>query len=524
MAFRGYWSGVSVFCLLTVAGLLPSTPSSYGQTLELRGTIDESAVLPGLVPPEPDPIETGAIGGGPYEPFSSGALWPDEELAADHSIDLSGDRPARRNNEPDTQVTPSLSSDSATAGSRMNTRAEPTEPVTGRQNPRAAALQGGMLRRDDDPHAPIGLRAGTFNLFPSLEQGVRASTNGTSSPGGRSATFSETTLRLSASSDWSRHALDFNGNLTYEGALSGDAESELKGNAEVALRVDISRSVTGHASIAYLAERESFNSPHAVAGVDKQPLQHEITGTAAIEKSLGPLRLTAGGRIVRETFGPARLDDGTTFPQSDRNSTLALATLRAGYELSPTLVPFVEIEGGRRNYDQKTDSAGYKRSSRRYGARAGVQFDRGEKLRGEISAGWIAEDFDDDRLRRLAGLALAASIQWSPIRGTNVFFDASTNLEDGSGGDSGSLRYLASLRVERQMRANLTGSLEFGGAWRDYEAGGHDLTLHGEASLAWWLNRYAALVTRLRYERQTSSDPSREYDGTSIYVGMKLQR
>src|SRR5690606_38283887 len=174
-----------------------------------------------------------------------------------------------------------------------------------------------------------------------------------------------------------------------------------------------------------------------------------------------PRRVTAAGRAVRETFGPARPAAGATFPQSARNSTLALATRRAGYELSPTLVPFVEIEGGRRNYDQKTDSAGYKRSSRRYGARAGVQFDRGEKLRGEISAGWIAEDFDDDRLRRLAGLALAASIQWSPIRGTNVFFDASTNLEDGSGGDSGSLRYLASLRVERQMRANLTVSLEF---------------------------------------------------------------
>ena len=38
-------------------------------------------------------------------------------------------------------------------------------------------------------------------------------------------------------------------------------------------------------------------------------------------------------------------------------------TLRAGYEISPALTPFIETEVGRRLYELRQDSAGYARSS-----------------------------------------------------------------------------------------------------------------------------------------------------------------
>ena len=60
--------------------------------------------------------------------------------------------------------------------------------------------------------------------------------------------------------------------------------------------------------------------------------------------------------------------------------------------------------------------------------------------------------------------------------------------------------------------------------WRDYSGGDHDLVLRGEANLTWWLNRYAGITTRARHEKQTSTLAGRDYDATSFWLGMTLQR
>ena len=514
MAFPGFYSGVSVLCLAVVAGLLPFASPSVGQNLELRGTLDRSAT---------DSIETGAVGTIPYDPISPGALPFEDELDIEPDAGFGGGEISADELEETPARPPALSG--SAPGARGNPRMGPvSDEQPQRMNQRIQAVQGSSLRRGDNPYAPVGFRIGTFSLFPTVEQGLTATSNATNSPDGEEALLSETRLQLRGNSDWSRHRLDFNSDLTYENAISGDMEPELRGSVQAALQLDISHSLTGNARIAYEAERESVNSPLAVTGVDRQPIRHRLTGELGLEKGLGPLRLAATGQLTRETYGAAQLSDGTEISQDDRSSTLALARLRAGYELSPALVPFVEVEAGRRTYDESHDSAGYERSALRLGARAGVAVDIAEKLSGEISAGWLSEDFDDDRLRTLSGLALAASLRWSPMRGTNVFFDGSTTVEGGSGNDSGSLLYTTRLRLEHELRSNLTGDLSFGAAWRDYEAGGHDLTLHGQASLTWWLNRYAGLVSRIRHERRTSSDEGREYDSSSIFVGMKFQR
>ncbi len=50
------------------------------------------------------------------------------------------------------------------------------------------------------------MRAGRFILTPTLEQGLTATDNVNFAPEKRSAVLSETTLRLNAVSDWSRHS------------------------------------------------------------------------------------------------------------------------------------------------------------------------------------------------------------------------------------------------------------------------------------------------------------------------------
>src|SRR5690606_35453477 len=115
---------------------------------------------------------------------------------------------------------------------------------------------------------------------------------------------------------------------------------------------------------------------------------------------------------------------------------------------------------------------------------------------------------------------------WSPLRGTIVNLTGSTTVEGATAaGESGSILYSGGLAVDHRLRANLSGNLAFGAAYRDYVGiDGHDLTLSAELGLTWWLNRYAGITGRARHETQTSSIAGRGYTVDSVFLGLKLQR
>ena len=48
--------------------------------------------------------------------------------------------------------------------------------------------------------------------------------------------------------------------------------------------------------------------------------------------------------------------------------------------------------------------------------------------------------------------------------------------------------------------------------------------LRGEASLTWWLNRYAGVTGRASHEAHRGTLPDRDYDETRLYLGMTFQR
>src|SRR5690606_20969324 len=120
----------------------------------------------------------------------------------------------------------------------------------------------------------------------------------------------------------------------------------------------------------------------------------------------------------------------------------------------------------------------------------------------------------------------AGRLAWSPVRGTLVELSGSTEVEGTTAaGETGSLLYSGSLAVSRDLRADLTGRALLGIDLRDYAgSSARDTVVRGEASLTWWMNRYAGLTGRARHEIQRSNLPGRDYDATSVYLGMTFQR
>ena len=92
-------------------------------------------------------------------------------------------------------------------------------------------------------------------------------------------------------------------------------------------------------------------------------------------------------------------------------------------------------------------------------------------------------------------------------------------------GESGALLYTSSLSVSRDLLSNLTARALIGVDLRNYSGSrARDLVFRGEASLTWWLNRFAGVTGRVEHEVQRSSLPGRDYEASSVYLGMTLQR
>jgi hypothetical protein len=391
---------------------------------------------------------------------------------------------------------------------------------------RSQSIEGQTKKAEDDPFAATGIKVGTFVFRPTLEQGLTESSNADSSNGGKPALLSETALRFSAASEWRENSATVDGYGIFRKTISGDEVSDAQGRIEGQLNVDLDKELRAIAKLGYEAVPESASSPVVIVGTASQPVRQTIDGSLGVEKDVGKMRFALTGAAEHDIYGDAKLSMGGTLSQKDRDSTLYTATLRTGYEISPAITPFTEVEVGRRLYDMRVDTSGYERSSTRLGVRAGTELDKGDKDSGELSAGWLREALDDDRLPAIAGATVNADLKWSPERGTTIGLTGRTTVEGTTtAGERGDLLSSGRLTGERQIRANLTGNAALGADWRDYMGSdGHDLVLSAEAGLTWWLNRYAGLTTRVRTENQASNLPGRDYTANSIFLGLKLQR
>jgi hypothetical protein len=388
---------------------------------------------------------------------------------------------------------------------------------------RAGAIEARQAAPDATPFAATGVRVGTFLLRPSLEQGVEWSSNASATSGGSSDVLSSTTARLAAASEWSRHSLSLDAAGTWRQSLRGTGFSEVTAGANAALNLELGAGWVSASRLNYDRRPET-----ASLGVDTvgRPLRQTFGASTGLQKTVGPLLLSGRVSAERNVYDTATLAAGGVASQADRNNTLASLTLRGGYAVSPGLQPFAEAEYGRRMYDVARDGAGNSRAATRLGARAGLAFDRGEKLTGEISAGLIAERPDNAALAPVAGLSVDANVVWSPLRGTQVTLAGNTGVDAASlAGTTGALVYGASIAASRELTSRLTGSALLSAELRRYAGSSDsDTTLGASGSLTWWLNRHAGITGRASYETQSSTLAGRGYNATTLYFGLTLQR
>lgn len=337
-----------------------------------------------------------------------------------------------------------------------------------RQNMREATVDGLLAPKVEGRDDAQGIRVGSLILRPSLTETIsseRTTTGGDAS----TRTFLRSGLKTSVLSDWSLHQLRIDAEGTWDKTLSGTRQDDPEARIRGELRLDLSDETTATLRAGYDLSREEVGDANAIANAVTQAEVNEYTASAEITRDLGVLRATTGLEFTRETYGDATLADGLMVDQSARDNNEAKVRGRLGYELSPALIPFLEASYGRLFYDQHKDGEGYVRDADLYALKAGVETDFGEKLKGELSGGYLIADFDDAALKSISAATIDGNAIWSPHRGTDVAFNLRTEIEPTTtAGASGSTAYTGTMVLSQIILQNLTGQISSGLTLRDY--------------------------------------------------------
>lgn len=408
-----------------------------------------------------------------------------------------------------------------------DTDSAPQDDDLGRQNLRETRLDNpaaARIRRDEE--ADMGIRLGTLVLRPALSQQIGIEREKTST-GTEKRVFSETGLKGTLTSDWSRHELTIGGEGAWQETLSGDGTDKPRARIDANLRLDLADDTVANISGAYSFTREDTDDPNAISGASVQSGVHEFDGGVSVERDLGLLRGSIATQASRYLYSDAELSDGTTVDRSDRDRTRATVSARLGVELSTALTPFVEATTGKVLYDDSVDSSGYRRSADIYGAKTGVTVDLGEKLRGEVAVGYEQQRFDDNRLEDLSTVTVDGNIFWSPREGTTIDVTLATTLDPSTAaGVSGAAVHNLDVSLAHDIRTNLVARLTGGAAVSRYDDAGAsaDKTVYNAgAGLTWKVNRYLDATADLTYERNDYKSAG-DTDTVTALVGLTAKR
>ena len=379
-----------------------------------------------------------------------------------------------------------------------------------------------------DPYAPLGLRAGSFVLYPAVELSAGYSSNPENVPHGPGSSLFVVAPELQVQSDWSRHSLtaDIKGTYDEYGAALSPSLNRPYFDSTIDGRIDVLRGTQILLENRFLVSTDNPGSPNIQAGLAKLPIYTDLGGTLGLAQTFNRLQVTLKGTIDRTTYDNSELTDGESISNADRNYDQYGGTLRVGYELDPGLKPFVEIGGDERVYDQQFDAGGLQRDSTGSSIKVGGDVNLFGSLTGELAGGYLQRVYKDPSLPNISGPTLDGSLLWQASALTTAKFTAaSTVVESILPGTSGEFSRDFNLEVDHAFLLWLIGSGQVGYGHDDYVGlGRQDDRYFVSAGLTYKLNRELQLKGTVREDWLTSNFTGVAYDATSFLGGVRLQQ
>lgn len=383
-------------------------------------------------------------------------------------------------------------------------------------------------RAVDDPYAPLGLRLGAGTVFPTLDAQAGYDSNAPRATRGQRIVGSpvmRAEAGFTARSDWSRHELNAEVRGAYSRYTSLPEADRPEASVRLGGRLDLTRDTALDAELRGRLDSQTPGSANLTAAAQGRPLTFQYGGSAGATQRFNRLAISLRGSIDRSEFQDARDSNGLTISQKDRQYTQYGLRLRAGYELTPGVIPFAEALLDTRRYDLRTDNLGYQRDSNGVQVRVGSSFEFTRTLSGEILAGYGTRRFEDQRLRDLKGPVVEASLNWSVSPLTTLRLRGTTEFEETTiANSSGAVTRRLSLDLSHAFLRNLVFNAGASFARADYNGVNRtDDTLRASLGVDYSMTRNLLLRGSFTREQTKSNAPGNDVSSNVWLFGARLQ-
>jgi hypothetical protein len=384
---------------------------------------------------------------------------------------------------------------------------------------------------DLDPYLPVGIKVGSFILYPEIETGVVGTNNvlGTRTDRHADAAY-ELGTSLRAQSDWSRHSLTFIADADNSWYANFPVEDDRIYEFLLRGRLDVSRRthLAGEIEASQTQVGRSSASLTDIAGV--QTNLHERHAIVGGDHTFNRLTLAAA-----QTFAEYDYDDqvnagfveegGVPF-QDVRDYTEALTTLRGTYEFNSAWAGFVEGALSNREYAEPVNVAGFRRGSEGYSLLTGANLRLGPRLFGEIAFGWGSQAPIDDRLAVIEGPLIDADLIWMLTPMTKLEFIARSEIDETTLDESaGAIDRFYSLSLQHAFWRYLVL-----GTFVSYERADYagvdqvDQRLKGGLTGEYYFNPVVSVYGRYEHTNFVSTFSENNFEEDQVRMGLKLRR
>lgn len=384
----------------------------------------------------------------------------------------------------------------------------------------------GVLDRPHPEYDALGIRTGSFLIFPKVEFGVGYDDNVyAAETDAVDDTIYSVKPQVTAESNWSRHALTLSAGANIEEYADLKDESTTQYRVAATGRLDIRRDANVSGTVSYISAIEPRGSSGYTTVTDS-PIEYDtFTTSIAGVKDFNRVRLSGRAALVKFDYKDGTSFAGAPVDEDFRDNDATSASGRLDYAVSPSTALFGEVGVVQVDYD--TTAGVTNRDSKGGSVLAGVNFELSNLITGEVSAGYITRAFDDSTTGDVNEFAYRAALHYYPTQLLTIGLKGDTSVNDS--GVIFTPAYVSNsvgLQVDYEVLRNLivTGVADY--SHDDYQDLDRTDQRYGAGVTATYLvNRRAGVSLTYSQLTQDSSGAARNVDYTerTLSVALVLQ-
>jgi hypothetical protein len=369
--------------------------------------------------------------------------------------------------------------------------------------------------REDSDYAPKGLHLGGFIASPSLRIEEKFDDNIFANDTDESDFVTSIRPGISVQSTWSRHGLGMQAFGKIRRYAIHQTEDAEEAGVGLTGRLDITDVdyLSGFAS--YSREAQERSDPDD-QGQRQVSLFDRYVAQTRYGHQFTRFAVQVDARLQRLDYVYGFDDD------RDRNEFRIGP--RFSYAISPALSAFVETSYLDRDYDAAADDNGLDRDSQTYEALAGLAFDIGPLLTGEIAAGAFHTEFDDPTFQAVTQPAVEGSLRWSVTELTTITGRLAREAETTTqAGTSGKVVSHASVRIDHELLRNVLVGAQVDYRNEDFQGDNRvDNRIDVQIGGSYLLNRNVAVSLGYQHRHRMSNEDTADFSENIVRLGVDL--